>query len=338
MKDKLRLGVVGVGHFGRHHARVYSELEDVRLVGVADTSVERADAVAARHGVPAFTDYRLLFGRVDAVSVAVPTAAHAAVSCDFLSRGISVLVEKPMAATLADALRMQDAANASGARLQVGHIMRFSPLVVAMREMDLVPRLLDIHRMSPFAFRSLDVGVVLDMMIHDIDLVLCLVRSRVEKVDATAFAVVGPHEDVCNARVVFDDGCVANLTASRVAPSPERTARVFSADTCLSVDFQAHAGFVLRKSHSFSLDDAHVEKMRALSPEDLKKFAPAEPFTLREMKLDDEEPLKAELRSFVTSVRDGRTPVVSSEDGVRSMDLAEKILEAARKNHHRMEP
>jgi predicted dehydrogenase len=331
MKDKIRLGVVGVGNFGRHHARVYSELEDVRLVGVADSRVERADAVARRHGVEAFTDYRLLFDRVDAVSVAVPAAAHAAVSCDFLSRGISVLVEKPMAATLADALRMQAVARAAGARLQVGHIMRFSPLVAAVREMDVVPRLLDIHRMSPFAYRSLDVGVVLDMMIHDIDLVLCLVQSRVQEVQAAAFPVVGPNEDVASARVVFDDGCVANLTASRVAPAAVRTVRVFSADACLSVDFQTHAAHVFRKSHGFSLKAADVEKMRALSQDEFEKFAPAEPFTLREIKLDEEEPLKAELRSFVASVRDGRTPVVSSEDGVRSMDLAEKILNAARK-------
>jgi len=331
MKDKLRLGVVGVGQFGRHHARVYSELEDVLLVGVADTSVDRADAVARRHGAAAFADYRMLFDRVDAVSVVVPAAAHAAVSCDFLSRGISVLVEKPMAATLADALRMQAAAKTAGARLQVGHIMRFSPLVHAMREMDLVPRFLDIHRMGPFAFRALDVGVVLDMMIHDIDLVLCLVHSRVEKVDATAFAVVGPHEDVANARVVFADGCVASLTASRVSPGARRTARIFSADACLSVDFQAHTAHILRKLPGFSLDAADVEKTSTLSPEDLKKFAPAEPFAPREIKLEEEEPLKAELRSFVTSVRDGRTPEVSSEDGVRSMELAEKILDAARK-------
>jgi len=335
MKDKVRLGVVGVGHFGRHHARVYSELEDVRLVGVADLLPERADAVARRHDTAAFSDYRLLFDRVDAVSVAVPTSAHSSVSCDFLEHGISVLVEKPMAGTLAEALRMQAAAEASGARLQVGHIMRFNPVVVALRDTDIVPRLIEIQRLSPFTFRSLDVGVVLDLMIHDIDLVLHLVRAEVEKVDAVGFAVVGETEDVASARIAFDDGCVANLTASRVATRTVREARVFSAETCVSMDFRAGAGLVVRKSSGFSLDALELEKMRALPQDELRNLTFGDLFTVREMKPDHEEPLKAELRSFVTCVRDGCTPVVSPQDGVRSMDLAEKVLAAVRLHSRR---
>jgi len=326
MNEALRVGVVGVGHFGRHHARVFSKLDGVKLVGVADIDGGRARAVGGEYAADAFSSHRDLFGKVDAVSVAVPTRSHASVACDFLKQGVAVLVEKPMAATLAEALGMQAAAEESGAKLQVGHIMRFSPVVMAMREMDVEPKFLEVHRLSPFSFRSLDVGVVLDMMIHDIDLVLQLARGRLEKIDAVAFALLGPTEDICNARMAFDDGCVANLTASRVALKTMRKVRIFSENSYISMDFVQENGVIIEKSPKFSPEAFDIEKMKRLSTDELKEVMLDGFFSVREMKLDEGEPLTAELQSFVDCVSNGREPLVSGEDGIRSMEAAEKIL------------
>lgn len=330
MKKTIRVGVVGVGHFGRHHARVYSELKDAELVGVADPDGERARKVARENNTTVFADYRELLDKVDAVSVAVPTRSHTSVTCDFLSHGVAVLVEKPMASSLAEARRMQSAADKSGATFQVGHIMRFSPFVRAVHQMDIEPKFIEVHRLSPFSFRSLDVGVVLDMMIHDIDLVLELVRGRVEKIDAVAFALAGKTEDICNARVSFDDGCVANLTASRVALKTMRKIRIFSSDSYISMDFGKNYGLIAKKSPEFSFENVNVDEVRGLSIGELKEMMLDDFFTVREMEIDEVEPLKAELESFVDCVRNGRTPVVSAADGIRSMETAEMILEAVR--------
>lgn len=329
MKDKLRVGVVGVGHFGRHHARVYSELEDVELVGVADVDAERATGVAAAHDTRAFSDPHELLGLVDAVSVVVPTHSHRSVSCDFLERGVSVLVEKPMAPTLEDARAIQAAAGKTGARLQVGHIMRFSPIVMAMRELNIQPKFLEVHRLRPFSFRSIDVGVVLDMMIHDIDLVLQLVSGKLEKVNAVAFALVGKTEDICNARLAFDDGCVANITASRVALKSLRKVRIFSPTSYISLDFDRNSGLIISGTPGRKLREADFEKMKTLSLDELKDVM-LDFFTLKEMKLDEHEPLRAELCSFVDCVKNGSTPLVSGEDGIRSLQTAERVLEAVR--------
>jgi predicted dehydrogenase len=332
MSRRLRVGVVGVGHFGRNHARVYSELEDVELVGVADIDAGRASEVASRYHARPFGDYRDLIDKVDAVSVAVPTMSHGRVSCDFLRRGVAVLVEKPMAATVEEARQMQAAADAGGAKLQVGHIMRFNPLVMAMREMDIEPKFLEVHRLRPFSFRSLDVGVVLDMMIHDIDLVLQLAGGRVEKIDAVAFAMVGKTEDICNARIAFDDGCVANLTASRVALKSLRRVRIFSSDSYISMDFDSNSGLIIKKSPHFSLDSFRAEAVAGLPLDKLKEKMLGDFFTLKEMKFDEQEPLKAQLHSFVECVRNGERPLVPGEDGIRSMETAEEILESVRRH------
>jgi predicted dehydrogenase len=328
MSKALRVGVVGVGHFGQHHARVLSELDDVQLVGVADIDSARAGAVAERHSCTAFTDYRAMIGEVDAVSVAVPTSHHSVVSCDFLERGVSVLVEKPMASTSADAIAIRDAAEKSGATLQVGHIMRFNPVVVAMRELDIEPKFLEVHRLSPFSFRSIDVGVVFDMMIHDIDLVLGLARGWLEKVDACAVAVMGKTEDICNARLAFSDGCVANITASRVALKTMRKVRIFAGDSYISMDFGEGSGLIIRKSERFLENGIDVEQMKALSLEELKAAMLNGFFTVQEMKLDIREPLKAELQSFVDCASNGKAPLVGAEDGIRAIEAAERILEA----------
>ncbi len=330
MTDKLRVGVVGVGHFGKNHARVYTELEEATLVGVADVDAARAKVIAEPLGARAFADARELLGEVDAVSVAVPTTDHARVACECLSRGVSVLVEKPMAATLKEARDMAAAAKASGATLQVGHIMRFTPAVLAVREMKIEPKFVEVHRLSPFSFRSLDVGVVLDMMIHDIDLVLELTRGRIAKVDAVAFALVGKTEDICNARITFDDGCVVNLTASRVAMKTMRKVRIFSPQGYIALDFDRNYGLLIGKSPDFDMSALDADKLKGQPMDRLKELMLDKFFTMREMELTGEEPLKAELRSFVHAVRTKTPPLVSAEDGIRSMEAAERILDAVR--------
>ncbi|HUV39743.1 MAG TPA: Gfo/Idh/MocA family oxidoreductase, partial [Planctomycetota bacterium] len=310
MKDLLRAGVVGVGHFGRHHARVYSELDDVELVGVFDVDRERARTVAGELRTAAFDDLAGLLDRVDVVSVAVPTCDHAAVSAQALERGVSVLVEKPMAATLEEAVALRETARRSEAKLQVGHIMRFNPVVAAVHEMHIEPKFLETQRLSPFSFRSLDVGVVLDMMIHDIDLVLQLTSGGVERVDAVGCAIVGDVEDMCNARIAFDDGAVANLTASRTSLKTLRRARVFSTGAYISMDFVANTGLIIRRSEKWSTDTVDMEKLRELSVDQLRQVMTDGLFTVQEMKLDETEPLRAELASFVDCVRNGRAPVV----------------------------
>jgi predicted dehydrogenase len=328
MSGRLKVGVVGVGHFGRHHARIYTELKDVELVGVADIDAERARAVAEMHHTAAFADHRELLGKVDAVSVAVPTHSHLAVARDFLDKGVSVLVEKPMAATAAEGREMLRRSKATGARLQVGHVTRFSAVMAAVRELEIVPRFLEVHRLSPFSFRSIDVGVVLDMMIHDIDLVLELARGHIEKVDAVGVAIIGRAEDICSARIAFSDGCVANLTASRVALKTMRRVRIFSPDSYISLDFDVNNALIIKKSEKFSLEALDVDKMKGMSIEDLKKVVFGDLLVMKEMKLDEHEPLKEELRSFVDCVRTGSTPVVPGEDGVRSLEAAEMILKS----------
>ncbi len=332
MGERLRVGVVGVGHFGRNHARVYSELKDVEFVGVADADGERARAVAEPLGVKSFADWRELAGQVDAVTVAVPTTLHAEVACGLLKQGVGVLVEKPMAATLAEARKIRAAAKKSGAALQIGHILRFTPAIVAVREMKIAPRFVEVHRLSPFSFRALDVGVVLDLMIHDIDLVLELTRSRLVKVDAVAGAIVGKTEDICNARLAFEDGCVANLTASRVAMKTMRKVRIFSPQGYISLDFDQKYGLMIGKSPEFSLDKLDVESLKERPLDEIRSLMMDKFFDIRELNLDGEEPLKAELKSFVDSVRAGAEPLVSGDDGIRSMEAAERILKAVRKH------
>jgi len=228
MAGKLKVAAVGVGHLGQHHARIYSTLQSVELVAVVDTDEKVLTEVSQRTGAPAFRDYRAIIDLVDAVSIAVPTVGHYAIARDFLEAGKSVLVEKPMTASLFEARSLVELAARRKAVLQVGHIERFNPAYMAIRKYKVQPKFIEVHRLSPFKFRSADIGVVLDLMIHDIDLVLSLVNSRVRSVEAMGVSVVGGHEDVANARISFECGCVANLSASRVSYENVRRMQLWS--------------------------------------------------------------------------------------------------------------
>jgi len=300
----VRVGVVGVGALGQHHARVYADLPGARLAGIYDVDRSRAAEVAARHGVPVFADLGTLASAVDAVSIAVPTVDHHRVGRALLEAGKDVLVEKPMTARLEEAEDLIRLASDKGAILQVGHIERFNPAVDALRKAALEPRFIEVHRLSPFSPRSLDVDVVLDLMIHDLDIVLCLDGSGAVQVDAVGVPVLTPKVDIANARLRFASGLIANLTASRVSAEKVRKFRVFSPKTYISVDFAARSAQVYRLIQREGGPEITTERTAA----------------------PDEEPLRRQLAAFVHAVRERSAPVVTGADGLRALNLAHTIL------------
>jgi predicted dehydrogenase len=305
---RLRVGVIGVGALGQHHARVYAELPEAALVGVHDRDPERAREVAARHGCRVFDDAEALAREVDAVSVAVPTEAHRAVAGALLDAGRHVLVEKPITATLAEADDLIARAAARGAALQVGHVERFNPALDILRDAVAQPRFVEAHRLGAFSPRSLDVDVVLDLMIHDLDIVLWLDGSDPVQVDAVGVPVLTPRVDIANARLRFASGLIANLTASRVSADRVRKFRVFAPRTYVSVDLAA------REARVYRLSEALDENNR---PD----------IDVQTTKGEQEEPLRRQLAAFVNAVQRGTRPVVAGEDGRRALALARTVIE-----------
>ena len=329
MKNPLKVAVVGVGHMGRNHARIYGELGACELVGVVDKDLDRARQVAGQHGGQAVSRFADLTSSVDAASVAVPTVYHAEVAIPLLERGIAVLVEKPLAPDAVSARQLVEAARKHGCLLQVGHSERFNPVVQAMLRMQVAPRFIETHRISPFTFRSADIGVVFDMMIHDIDIVLHLVRQRECTIDAVGVAVLGPYEDVANARIRFADQAVANLTASRLALKTERKIRVFCPSAYLSMDYQKKSGVAIKLADNLDLirmaKERNFEDLSQMQALDFGSMLKVEPLVV-----DDVEPLRAEIGSFLESVRTGHGSGVSAEEGYAAVELAERITTAVR--------
>jgi predicted dehydrogenase len=302
----FRAGVIGVGALGRHHARVWAGLPGARLVGVFDANPARAAEVAAHHGCRAFGDAEGLLAEVDAVSVAVPTADHHALGRLSLDRGKDVLLEKPMTTTLAEADDLMALAAARGAILQVGHIERFNPATEVLLSAGKGARFVEVHRLGSFSPRSLDVDVVLDLMIHDLDIVLSLDGSEPVQIEAVGVPVLTPRVDIANARLRFASGLIANLTASRVSQEKVRKFRVFAPRTYVSADFTA------REAEVYRLEADEAGKPRIASA---RLGAP------------DREPLRLQIEAFARAVRDRSRPVVPGEDGRRALALAHAILE-----------
>jgi predicted dehydrogenase len=306
MSNPLRLGVVGVGHLGRHHARILSTLPDVSLVGVADASEARAQEIASAHGTTAYADWRALLARVDAVTVATPTEAHAEVAAAAIDAGVHVLVEKPLTRTLDEADALIAAAAAKGVTLAVGHTERFNPAVQAVRPLLSRPRFIEVHRLGTFPERSLDIDVVFDLMIHDLDLVLSLVDSPVTTIDAVGVPVLTPRVDIANVRLHFENGCTANLTASRISRDRVRKIRFFQPNMYVSVDYAAQ--------------EAEVYQL-------VKGDGPRPAIQGGKADVAKEEPLKLELSDFVAAVRDRRAPGVPGIQGRAALALASAIVE-----------
>ena len=303
----LRAGVIGVGHLGQHHARLYASLPGVQLVGVVDQSVERAQTIADQHRVRVFRTVDELLPYVDVVSVAVPTSGHYVVVKSCLQAGKHVLVEKPIAVTPADAHELVQLATQRNCCLQVGHSERFNPVMALMRPHIGRPVFIECHRLSSFSERGTDVDVVLDLMIHDIDLVLSLNPGPVEEVRAAGVAVLSSSIDIANARIQFRSGCVANLTSSRVSTNKMRRLRLFQRENYLSIDFQTRQGMICRRN-------AKAEGQSTVEVEQLQG--------------GDEEPLKLQLASFLHAAGTGTRPVVSGEDGAAAVVVAHQVLQA----------
>ena len=302
----LRLAVIGVGHLGRHHARILASLPGVQLTAVVDTNRSRAEEVAASVGTRAAFDARDLDGQVDAVTIAVPTEQHRDVALPFLRAGVSVLVEKPMARSVAEADELIAAAAASRATLAVGQTERFNPAVEAARPLLVDPRFIEVHRLGTFPERSLDIDVVFDVMIHDLDVVLSLVHAEVESIEAVGVPVLTGRVDIANARVKFTNGCIANLTASRISRDRVRKIRFFQPAAYLSIDYAAQK----------------VEVWRLL-----KGGAGMPSIEGGDLPVTNEEPLKRELADFVEAVAARRPPLVDGLQGRRALQLAQQIAD-----------
>ena len=309
--NQLKVGVIGVGHLGQHHARIYSAMSEAELVALFDLDQVRAKTLAERYGVSFCTDLFHLLPQVHAVSVAVPTSAHYSVVEVCLKAGLHVLVEKPIAASLSEGQDLVRMAKEKGRILQVGHVERFNPIGDVVRPYIKQPGFIECHRLSPFQPRGTDVDVVLDLMIHDLDMILSFNLGVVQKVEAAGVTVLSDYIDIANARIEFSQGCVANLTASRVSTGRLRKLRVFQRNSYLSVDYQAGQAVIHQRvsdgghGHDPSIKTGHLHA-------------------------EKEEPLQRELSSFVKAVRDGTCPLVPGDEAVASLELAYRVLEAIR--------
>ena len=332
----LRVGVVGAGAFGRNHARVYRELQadpqlQVKFVGVVDADTARAKTVASEFGVPAFASVaELIAAGVDAVSVAVPTVAHLAVARELMEAGVDVLIEKPLASTLAEADELQAIAKKHNRVVQVGHLERFNPAVRATIPLLTKPMFFEVHRLSIFTPRSLDVDVVLDLMIHDIDIVLTMAKSPVKEIRAVGLPILSKKVDIANVRLEFESGCVANFTASRVSTERVRKVRFFQPRQYVSLDFSRQDVLVL------TVED------NAATGADFDPFNPASVassafpgITPFKPKIEGEEPLSAELTSFLRAVRERATPEVSLDQGRDALAVALQIVDTIAQHSQR---
>ncbi|MFK7741217.1 MAG: Gfo/Idh/MocA family oxidoreductase, partial [Planctomycetota bacterium] len=328
----VRVGVVGVGHLGKHHMRLLKGADGCELVGVVDPSEEARKYAVDTYGVEAFADYRELEGKVDAVSVVVPTALHREVGCFFLERGVDVLVEKPIAPTAAEGQALVDAAVANERILAVGHVERFNPALRGIEGIGKAARYIESHRLAPFSFRSTDIGVVLDLMIHDLDLVLALVQSEIKSVEAFGGAVFTPAEDMASAIIKFENGAVAHLTANRVALKPMRKMRVFSKEGYVSLDFQDNQGMVVRKAEGWDFEQLDMKSLDKAQMGDLWKFVFDGLLQVENLKLDSGNPLQDELVEFVRCVQTRERPTVPGEEGVRAVAAAERVLAVIAEN------
>lgn len=323
--DPLRVGVIGVGHLGRHHARILAGLPGVELVGVVDSRIEQARLVAEPLAAAAFSDPAELLPLVQAIAVAVPTTAHRSVAEPFLDRGIATLVEKPLAPSPADAEALVQLARRRKSILQVGHIERFNPAFQALNQAGLRPRFLSADRRGTYTFRSTDISVVLDLMIHDIDLVLSLIDSPVRSVSALGVSLFGDLEDVAQARVEFEDGSVADLSASRASYQPSRTLRLWGEDGYASVDFTTREATIVRPPAGFQaggIDWSGIDRSQTAAVRD-HLFGSV--FRVEQGASAPIDALTAELTDFVESARTGRRPRVNGDDGLRAVRLADAV-------------
>jgi predicted dehydrogenase len=301
--DKVRIGIIGVGYLGTQHARILSYLEEAELKGVADIDFKKAVEIGNRHGVEYFENFEDMLDEIDAAIVATPTSEHFSISMRLLNEGKSVLVEKPITETVEQAEQLVAKAKKSGAILQVGHLERFNPAVEAIENVISEPKFIEVQRLGSFSARSLDIDVVLDLMIHDLDIILALIKDEVKVIRSSGIHVLSEKIDIANARLEFKSGCVATLTASRVHQGKVRKLRIFEPTSCYSVDY------INQEVKIFPLNGKQTD--------------------IKSLKIEKEEPLKKELKNFFQCIREGKTKKVSGEEALRALRLAYNVLREA---------
>ena len=330
--EKIRTAVVGAGKMGQIHSKVYSKLEQSDFVAVVDTDVKKAEKLAKKYKCSHFSDAKALLGKVDAVTISAPTMFHLELAKLFIENNISVMIEKPLAVTVEQARQIVELAEANDVVVGVGHSERCNPVVQAMKRLEISPMFIESIRVSPYPFRSADIGVVLDVMIHDIDIILSLAASKVKKVEAIGVSVLGDKEDICNARIVFESGCVANVTASRLALKTERKIRVFSKQAYLSLDYFKKTGTVIKAAPNVDI----AQKVRELSGGgrfDFLKMNWSDVVHREKLEIDDKEPLRVEQESFLQAcINKELGPEVTAKEGLAAMECADMILSSIKKH------
>ena len=308
----MKIGVIGVGSLGQHHARVYSQIPDVELLGICDVDKKRAEKIAKNFNAQPFSDYKELIGKVDAVSIVVPTPLHYSVAKDFLNAGIHCLVEKPITNDVSQAEELLKIANEKNIILQIGHIERFNTAVIEAQKYIKSPKFIEAQRLGPYDPRVAHIGVVMDLMIHDIDIILTLVDSKIIQMDVIGAKVLSKNEDIANVRLKFENGCVANISASRVSLDKFRKIRIFQDDTYISLDYAGQSLKIYKKKSDIVTSMSDIEIIKP--------------------KLKTEEPLKRELEHFINCVKTGKTPIVTGEHGREALSVAIEILKKLKNN------
>lgn len=320
-----RVGVIGTGHIGRIHARLFADLAGANFTAIYDTDAAAAEEIARQHGTRAVSSLTEFAELVDAATIATPTPSHFEIAKFLLERGKHILVEKPITETTSDARALAELAHEKGLVLQVGHVERFNPVLSALETRLNRPRFIESHRLSPYPHRSTEIGVVLDLMIHDLEIILHLVKSPVRSVDAVGVPVLSKREDIANARLRFENGCVANITASRVSPEKLRKLRVFQEDAYLSLDYQAQAGFIYRLAEADAVESSLLKKLLSGTTSAIVSEFAGRKIVREPVEVEKGEPLRRELADFLECARLGAQPKVSGWEATAALELALEI-------------
>jgi predicted dehydrogenase len=322
MMEPLNVGVIGVGHLGSLHTKMYAQISSVHLAGVYDVDVQRAQKLAAEFGITAFSTLDELLSQVEAFSIATATQSHYDVAMQVIKRGVHLLIEKPITATIEQAKALTERAEINGLKLQVGHIERFNPAILALEPYNITPLFIESHRLAQFNPRGSDVAVVLDLMIHDIDLILSLVKSKVVRIDANGIAVISDTPDIANARLQFENGCVANVTASRISQNKMRKMRLFQRDAYISIDFAQGLAEVFRL-----VDDQTPNVKSTMMLGKIDQGQHKRLIVYEQPEVQEVNALKYELERFVESIQKNMETPVTGRDGLHALEVAQEILQ-----------
>ena len=330
--DKIRTAIVGAGKMGAIHAKVYNQLPESDLVAVVDIDPGKAQRLADQYHCLASTKCADILNKVDAVTIATPTVTHLKLAKIFIKNQIAVLIEKPLAVNVREGRKVVALAKKNGSVVAVGHSERCNPVAQAIKRLDIQPKFIEANRISPYPFRSTDVGVVLDVMIHDIDIILSLAASKIKRVDAVGVNVIEDKEDICNARIVFENGCIANITASRLGLKTERKVRVFSRQAYLSMDYLKKSGIIIKADPNINVLK-WIKGHKETGDFDLTSVNWPDLLHIEQLDIDDKEPIRLEQEAFLQAVTDRAcTPEVSAQEGLAALECAQKILASVKKH------